>query len=39
MGRLLLDGAGELDDLRGQTALAGLQDPAVGVGETGEVEG
>lgn len=39
MGRFLLDGAGELDDLRGQTPLAGLQDPAVGVGETGEVEG
>ncbi|MEK7385415.1 MAG: hypothetical protein AABZ83_03150, partial [candidate division NC10 bacterium] len=29
---------GEPDDLCGQTPLAGLQDPAVGVGEAGEVE-
>jgi hypothetical protein len=39
MGRLLLDGAGELDDLRGQAPLASFQDPPVGVGEAGEVEG
>lgn len=39
MGSLLLDGVGEPDDLRGQAPLAGLQDPAVGVGEAGEVEG
>jgi hypothetical protein len=36
---LLLDGAGQPDDLRGQAPLAGRQDPAVGVGEAGEVEG
>jgi hypothetical protein len=39
MCRLLLDGAGQPDDLRGQTPLAGFQDPAVGVSEAGEVEG
>jgi hypothetical protein len=39
MGRLLLKSVGEPDDLRGQTPLAGLQDPAVGVGEAAEVQG
>jgi hypothetical protein len=39
MGSLLLDRAGEPDDLRGQAPLAGFQDPPVGVGEAGEVEG
>lgn len=34
-----MDGAGQPDDLGGQAPLAGLQDPAVGVGEAGEVEG
>jgi hypothetical protein len=38
MGSLLLDRAGEPNDLRGQAPLAGFQDPPVGVGETGEVE-
>jgi hypothetical protein len=38
MRSLLLDGAGEPDDLRGQAPLAGFQDPPVGVGEAGEVE-
>jgi len=39
MGSLLLEGVGQPDDLRGQAPLAGFQDPAVGVGEAGEVEG
>jgi hypothetical protein len=39
MRSLLLDGAGQPDDQRGQAPLAGFQDPAVGVGEAGEVEG
>ncbi len=30
---------GEPDHLRGQAPLAGLQDPPVGIGEAGEVEG
>jgi hypothetical protein len=38
MRDVLLDGAGQPDDLRGQTPLAGLQDPAVGVSKAGEVE-
>jgi hypothetical protein len=38
MRGLLLDRAGEPDDLGGQAPLAGLQDPAVGIGEAGEVE-
>jgi hypothetical protein len=38
MRNLLLDSAGQPDDLRGQAPLAGLQDPAVRVGETGEGE-
>lgn len=29
---------GQLDDAGGQTPLAGLKDPAVGVGESGEIE-
>jgi hypothetical protein len=39
MRSLLLDRAGEPDDLRGQAPLAGFQDPPVGIGEAGEVEG
>jgi hypothetical protein len=39
MRGLLLDGAGQPDDLRGQTPLAGFQDPAIGISEAGEVEG
>jgi hypothetical protein len=39
MRRLLLDRAGEPDHLRGQAPLTGFQDPPVGVGEAGEVEG
>jgi hypothetical protein len=39
MGCVLLDRAGQLDDLRGQAPLAGRQDPAVGIGEAGKVEG
>jgi hypothetical protein len=39
MGTLLLDRAGEPDDLCGQAPLAGFQDPPVGIGEAGEVEG
>jgi hypothetical protein len=39
MRGLLLDRAGEPDDLGGQAPLAGLQDPTVGLGEAGEVEG
>jgi len=39
MGSLLLDGAGQPDDLRGQAPLAGFQDPPVGIGEAGEGEG
>jgi hypothetical protein len=39
MRSLLLNRAGEPDDLRGQAPLAGFQDPTVGVGEAGEVEG
>jgi hypothetical protein len=38
IGGLLLKGAGQLDDLGGQTPLAGLQGPPFGVGEAGEVE-
>jgi hypothetical protein len=38
IGRLLLKGAGQLDDLGGQPPLAGLQGPPFGVGEAGEVE-
>jgi hypothetical protein len=38
MRGLLLDRAGKPDDLGGQATLAGLQDPAVGIGEAGEVE-
>jgi hypothetical protein len=38
MRSLLLDRAGELDDLRGQAPLAGFQDPPVGIGKAGEVE-
>jgi hypothetical protein len=37
MRSLLLDRAGEPDDLGGQAPLAGFQDPPVGVGEAGEV--
>lgn len=33
-----MDGAGQPDDLGGQAPLAGLQDPAVGIREAGEVE-
>jgi hypothetical protein len=36
---LLLEGAGEPDDLGGEPPLAGLQGPPFGVGEAGEVEG
>jgi hypothetical protein len=36
---LLVEGADQLDDLGGQTPLAGLQDPTLGVSEAGEVEG
>jgi hypothetical protein len=39
MRSLLLDRAGEPDDLCGQAPLAGLQDPPVRIGEAGEVEG
>jgi hypothetical protein len=35
---LLLDRAGEPDDLGGQTSLTGFQDPTIGIGETAEVE-
>jgi len=35
---LLLDGVGQLDDVGGQTPLAGLQDSPIGVGESGEIE-
>jgi len=38
MGRVLLDRAGEPDDLRSQAPLTGFQDPPVGFGEAGEVE-
>jgi hypothetical protein len=38
MRSLLLDRAGEPDDLRGQAPLAGFQDPPVRIGEAGEVE-
>ena len=34
-----MGGAGEPDDLGGQTALAGFQDAAVGVSEAGDIEG
>jgi hypothetical protein len=36
-GVLLWNGAGQPDDLSGQTPLAGLQDPALGVREPGQV--
>jgi hypothetical protein len=39
MRSLLVDRAGEPDDLCGQAPLAGLQDPTVGIGEAGEVQG
>jgi hypothetical protein len=39
MRSLLVDRAGQPDDLRGQAPLAGRQDPAVGIGEASEVEG
>ncbi|HEY2943887.1 MAG TPA: hypothetical protein VGN09_15755 [Vicinamibacteria bacterium] len=39
MRSLLLGRPGEPDHLRGQAPLAGFQDPAVGLGEAGEVEG
>jgi hypothetical protein len=39
MGSVLLDHAGEPDDLGGQAPLAGFQDPTVGIGEAGEGEG
>jgi hypothetical protein len=35
----VVDGVSEPGDLGGQPPLAGLQDPAVGLGEAGEVEG
>jgi hypothetical protein len=35
---LLLEGVGQLDDVGGQPPLAGLQDPPIGVGESGEIE-
>jgi hypothetical protein len=38
-GVLLFKGAGQPDDLSGEPPPAGLQDPALGVGEAGEVEG
>jgi len=38
MRGLLLDRAGEPDDLRSQAPLTGFQDPPVGLGEAGEVE-
>jgi len=38
MRGVLLEGVGQSDDLRGQTPLAGLQDPAIGVSETGELQ-
>jgi hypothetical protein len=38
VGALLLEGVGQLDDVGGQTPLAGVKDPAVGVGESGEIE-
>jgi hypothetical protein len=40
MGKLLLglDGAGQLDHLRGEAPLAGFQDPALGIDEAGEIE-
>jgi hypothetical protein len=38
VGALLLDGAGQLNDLSDETPLAGLQHPAVGFGESGEVQ-
>lgn len=34
-----MDRAGEPDDLRGQAPLTGFQDPTVGVGKAGKVEG
>lgn len=34
-----MDRAGQPDDLRSQAPLAGRQDPTVGVGEAGEIEG
>jgi hypothetical protein len=39
MRSLLLDGAGQPDDLRGESPLGGLQDPAFGVREPREVKG
>jgi hypothetical protein len=40
MGKVLLglDGAGQLNDLRGEAPLAGFLDPALGIGEAGEIE-
>jgi hypothetical protein len=38
VGVLLLEGVGQLDDVSGKPPLAGLQHPAVGVGEAGEIE-
>jgi hypothetical protein len=38
VGGLLLKDVGQLDDVRGQPPLAGLQDPPIGVGESGEIE-
>jgi hypothetical protein len=39
MGGVLLESAGQPDDLRGEAPLAGRQDPVIGIGETSEVEG
>ena len=33
-----MEGVGQLDDERGQPPLAGLEDPAFGVGEAGEIQ-
>jgi len=38
VGGLLLEGVGQLDDVGGQPPLAGLKDPAFGVGESSEIE-
>jgi hypothetical protein len=35
---LLLDGAGQPDDMGGQTPLAGLEHALFGVGESGEIQ-
>jgi len=35
---LLLEGVGQLDDVGSQPPLAGLKDPPIGVGESGEIQ-